>query len=78
VLEHDQPAGLGTDTLPACPILFASLGRDIGVLGVRPDDHRPLWPDQLQLLSTMAALVAGALERIILSNGHRPPRVRQK
>jgi len=64
VLEHNQPAGLGTDTLPACPFLFAPLGSSIGVIGVRPLDRRPLWPDQLQLLTTMAALVSGALERI--------------
>jgi len=67
-LEHNQPAGLGTDTLPACPILFAPLAPNIGVLGIKPHDHRPLTGDQLQLLTTLAALTAGALERIRLTD----------
>ena len=71
VLEHVQPAGLGTDTLPATPWLFTALGASgscLGVLGVRPHTHRPLSPDQIQLLTTLAALVAAAMERIRLAD----------
>jgi two-component system sensor histidine kinase KdpD len=78
VLEHAQFAGLGTDTLPATPWLFAPLGASgscLGVLGLRPHNQRPLAPDQVQLLTTLAALVAGALERIKLSDQVRQTQV---
>jgi two-component system sensor histidine kinase KdpD len=71
VLEHAQPAGLGTDTLPATPWLFTPLAAPnscLGVLGVRPHVHRPLSPDQIQLLTTLAALIAAAIERIRLTD----------
>lgn len=78
VLEHAQLAGLGTDTLPATPWLFAPLGTSgvcLGVIGLRPHNQRPLAPDQVQLLTTLAALVAGALERIKLSDQVRQTQV---
>ncbi len=71
VLEHAQLAGIGTDTLPATTWLFAPLpasGSCLGVIGLRPHNQRPLAPDQVQLLTTLAALIAGALERIKLSS----------
>jgi two-component system sensor histidine kinase KdpD len=71
VLEHGQWAGLGTDTLPACPLLFAPLtasGRSLGVIGLQPHNLRSLPPDQVQLLATLAALIAGAVERISLTD----------
>jgi two-component system sensor histidine kinase KdpD len=78
VLEHAQLAGLGTDTLPATPWLFVPLlasGSCLGVLGLRPHSRRPLAPDQIQLLTTLVALVAGALERIKLSDQVRQTQV---
>jgi len=78
VLEHAQLAGLGTDTLPATPWLFVPLlasGSCLGVLGLRPHSQRPLAPDQIQLLTTLVALVAGALERIKLSDQVRQTQV---
>ncbi len=71
VLEHAQLAGLGTDTLPATPWLCAPLGASgscLGVLCVRPHGQRAFGPDQVQLLAALAALVAGSLERIALSD----------
>lgn len=71
VLDHAQPAGMGTDTLPASPWLFSPLGSGgacRGVVGLRPHTRRPLAPDQVQLLTALAALVAGALERIQLTD----------
>jgi two-component system sensor histidine kinase KdpD len=78
VLEHAQLAGLGTDTLPATPWLFAPLaasGPCLGVIGLRPHSRRALAPDQVQLLTTLAALVVGALERIKLSDQIRQTQV---
>ena len=81
VLEHAHPAGLGTDTLPACPFLFTPLaiaGRNLGVIGIRPHSHRPLTLDQSQLLTTLTALIAGALERISLSDIVRQTQVQME
>jgi len=78
VMEHAQLAGLGTDTLPSCRWLFAPLsisGKAVGVLGLRPLGLRTLPPDQVQLLVTLAALIAGALERIRLSDQVRHTQV---
>ncbi len=78
VLEHAQLAGLGTDTLPATPWLFAPLmasGSCLGVIGLGPHNQRPLAPDQVQLLTTLAALIAGAIERIRLSDQVRQAQV---
>ncbi len=78
VLEHAQLAGLGTDTLPATPWLFAPLvasAARLGVIGLRPHHQQPLAPDQVQLLTTLAALIAGALERIRLSDQVRQSQV---
>jgi two-component system sensor histidine kinase KdpD len=67
VADHGQPAGLGTDTLPAAPGLYLPLGdesRTVGVLGVRPSNaRRVLLPEQSHLLSTFAGQIALALER---------------
>jgi two-component system sensor histidine kinase KdpD len=74
-LEHDQSAGRGTDTLPACAWLFAPLpvsGKVLGVAGLRPFNQRPLTPDEQPLLMTLTSLIAAALERIRLADhvGH--------
>ena len=67
-LDHRQPAGLGTDTLPGSQWLYLPLKapmRTRGVLSLRPRNPRLLWvPEQRQLLETFAALIAMALERV--------------
>lgn len=78
VLEHAQPAGLGTDTLPACAWLLVPLATSAactGVIGVRPHNLRPLAPDQVELLTTLSALAAGAVERIALTDKVRRAQV---
>jgi len=68
--DKNEPAGAGTDTLPANPQLYLPLKAPMrvrGVLVVEPSNARPLMimiPEQRRLLDTFAALVAIALERI--------------
>ena len=64
--DHGQPAGQGTDTLPASPCLMLPLTapmRQRGVLAVEGKGRR--WsPEERELLDTCAALLAISLERI--------------
>lgn len=66
--DHDQPAGLSTDTLPAAPALYVPLKAPMrvrGVLVVEPRDPRALEvPEQRRLIDTFAAQTAIALERV--------------
>jgi NtrC-family two-component system sensor histidine kinase KinB len=65
VLEHDQPAGRGTDTLPGGEwyhLPISSGRRTLGVLALHtPGADLPL--DQRQLLSALAAQAAVAIDR---------------
>jgi two-component system sensor histidine kinase KdpD len=65
--DHAQPAGIGTDTLPASHALHLPLlasGRTLGVLSVQPSDAmRITGPDRLQMLQAFANQTAVALER---------------
>ncbi len=67
-LDHNQAAGLGTDTLAGSAWLYLPLKatmRSRGVLAIRPDEPRYLMvPEQRQQLETFAALTAMALERV--------------
>jgi two-component system, OmpR family, sensor histidine kinase KdpD len=67
VADHDQIAGVGTDTLPNASALFVPLvgsQRTVGALGVRPDDpQRFLDPEQRRLLESCASLMALSVER---------------
>jgi len=67
-LDHNQPAGLGTDTLAGSAWLYLPLKatmRSRGVLALRPAEPRYLLvPEQRQQLETFAALAAMALERV--------------
>ena len=67
VADHNQMAGLNTDTLPNATALFVPLvgsQRTIGALGVRPDDlARFRDPEQRRLLETCASLTALSIER---------------
>ncbi len=69
--EHDQPAGRGTDTLPAasirCHPLRTSNGL-VGVLGVRPKESGSfLTPEQRQTLAAFSNQAALAIERARLA-----------
>ncbi|MBY0573755.1 MAG: DUF4118 domain-containing protein [Undibacterium sp.] len=73
VYEHEQVAGLGTNTLPSQPVLYLPLRapmRTRGVLAIYPKDQNTqntqslFQPEQQQLLQTIAAQIALALERI--------------
>jgi two-component system sensor histidine kinase KdpD len=69
--DHAQPAGLGTDTLPASPLFYLPLVapmRTRGVLALLPPaPSAGDWmavPEQRQQLDTFATLTAIALERV--------------
>jgi two-component system sensor histidine kinase KdpD len=70
-LDHVEPAGLGTDTLPSSAALYLPLlapMRARGVLAVQPPPgSTPRWlliPEQRRLLDTFATLIAIAVERV--------------
>lgn len=71
VYDHAQPAGIGTDTLPAAPALYLPLvgsTRTFGVLAVLPRNRRRvLLPEQRHLLDTFAGQIALAVERAQLA-----------
>nr|WP_320132432.1 sensor histidine kinase KdpD [uncultured Holophaga sp.] len=71
VYNHQEPAGLETDTLAGASALFLPLmgaRGPVGVMGVLPEDV-PRWtePDQRHLLEAFANQTALALERILLT-----------
>ena len=73
--EHDQPAGLGTDTLPAaslrCQPLKTARGM-IGVLGIRPrEPGMLLTPEQRQTFDSFTHQAAQAVERASLAEQAR-------
>jgi two-component system sensor histidine kinase KdpD len=73
--EHDQPAGLGTDTLPAvslsCQPLKTARGQ-IGVIGIHPQESgRFLTLEQRQTFNAFAHQAALAVERASLAEQAR-------
>lgn len=68
VYDHQQPAGLGTQSLPGAPMYYLPLKapmRTRGVLALLPSQKRLLFqPEQARLLETFAAQIALALERV--------------
>jgi two-component system sensor histidine kinase KdpD len=73
--DHDQPAGLGTDTLPAaslrCQPLKTARGL-IGVLGIHPKEPgKLLTPEQRQTFNAFAHQAALAVERASLAEQAR-------
>jgi two-component system sensor histidine kinase KdpD len=68
VYDHQEPAGLGTHTLPASPALYLPLRapmRTRGVLALAPEEPRLIaLPEQYRLLETFGAQIALALERV--------------
>lgn len=67
VLDHQQPAGRGTDTLPAAQAYYLPLVSPEGTLGVlglkHPDLDEFLLSDARSLVEAFASLLAMALER---------------
>jgi two-component system sensor histidine kinase KdpD len=73
--EHDQLAGLGTDTLPASPLRCHPLKTPhglVGVLGVRPKESGSLLtPDQRRMFAVFVNQAALAIERASLAEKAR-------
>ena len=80
VFDHNERAGLGTDTLPGASALYLPLVGStgpIGVVAVRPKDTGLLLdPDQLHLLESLVNQVALAIERTRLSEEAQQAHVR--
>jgi two-component system sensor histidine kinase KdpD len=68
VYDHQQPAGMGTQSLAGAPMYYLPLKapmRTRGVLALLPSQKRLLFqPEQARLLETFAAQIALALERV--------------
>ena len=67
-MEHGQPAGRGTDTLPASPALYVPLmapmhARGVLVLRLRAPQRLDV-PEERRLLDACASQIALALERV--------------
>lgn len=66
-LDHGQPAGLGTDTMPSATRYYLPLQGTravLGVIGVTPKAQDGLLlPDQIVMLETFTGLLASSLER---------------
>ncbi|HUO95818.1 MAG TPA: sensor histidine kinase KdpD [Steroidobacteraceae bacterium] len=79
VYDHDRPAGLGTDTLPAAPAQYLPLKgsrQTLGVLAVKPAQRRRLLlPEQRHLLETFAGQIALAVERAQLAEEAEAARI---
>lgn len=68
--QHQQPAGLGTDTLPNGRWWWWPLSGEEGplaLLGVAPRDERALAPEQRRLIAALAQPLAQALQRAQLA-----------
>lgn len=72
VFEHNERAGLGSDTLPGASTLYLPLvgsGGPIGVVALHPAQaSRLLDPDQLHLLESLVNQIALAIERARLAD----------
>lgn len=77
--DRGQPAGAGTDTLPAVPYKILPLRtteRVLGLLVVEPDNLRQLiTPEQQRLLETFTLLIAATLERLLLTESEEQARL---
>jgi two-component system sensor histidine kinase KdpD len=75
VFEHGEPAGRGTQTLPAADAVYMPLAtpdRVLGVVGVRPEPlDRLSDPAQRQLIEALLGQAAVALERTKLAEEKR-------
>ena len=68
VYDHQQPAGMGTQSLAGAPMYYLPLKapmRTRGVLALEPSQKRLLFlPEQARMLETLAGQIALALERV--------------
>lgn len=68
VYDHQQPAGMGTQSLAGAPMHYLPLKapmRTRGVLALEPSQKRLLFlPEQARMLETLAGQIALALERV--------------
>ncbi len=75
VYQHGEPAGRGTDTLPAANARYIPLKtsqRVIGVLCIKPpDEGQKLTPEQRRLVEAIASQAAQAIERVNLADQAR-------
>ncbi len=79
-LDHGEPAGRGTDTLPGEPVLCLPLrtwGESLAVLALRPDG-RGLGSEQRNLLDSFVRQAALALDRVRLADEARQAALRAK
>jgi len=71
VFSHQQPAGLGTTTMPSAGGYFVPLrgsAGTFGVLGLIPHTQgHVLSPEEKDMVDTFGALAAAALERVTIS-----------
>jgi two-component system, OmpR family, sensor histidine kinase KdpD len=79
VYHHNEPAGLGTDTLAGAEALYLPIRGSkltFGVLAVLPTNpRRILLPEQRHLLETFAGQLALGLERALLAEESESARV---
>lgn len=65
--DHQEQAGLGTDTLPSSKVLYVPLKapmRTRGVLAIAPENQNDIFaPEQRQLLDTFASQIGLSIER---------------
>lgn len=76
--SHRQPAGMGTDTLPASEGLHLPLlagERAVGVLSLRFRDGKPLPPAQRDFIETCIRQIALALDRQRLRDSEQEARL---
>ena len=75
VYQHGEPAGRGTDTLPAASARYVPLKTSqhvIGVLCIKPpQEGQTLSPEQRRLLEAIASQAAQAIERVNLADQTR-------
>ncbi len=79
VYHHNEPAGLGTDTLAGARAFYLPIHgskQTFGVLAVLPSNpRRILLPEQRHLLETFAGQLALAIERALLAEQSETARV---
>lgn len=77
--DNGQPAGAGTDTLPAVPYQILPLRtaeRIFGLLVLEPSNLRLLiTPEQQRLLETFTLLIATTLDRLLLTESEQQARM---
>ncbi len=82
VYDHNQPAGLGTATLPGSQGLYLPLVTSQGTAGVlgiySAPPNRSLSPDQMHLLETFANQTALAIERGLLAEETEQTRLKME